>query len=332
MTGKAVNGSENGARSGAQALVLLAPPLTPAILRGLADGAKHQADLRRITGTLAQTTLRTQLNKLVAVGAIEKHRRNRFPGVIEYELTATGDELLLVADVLGRWLDDAPAESRLDGDGTKAAVKALVDSWSGELLRALATRPSTLTELSGIVSSLSYPSIERRLAALRVAELIEAQPRPGVGRGVPYAPTSWLRRGLAPLLAAARWERRNASATSPPLEPADIETALLLAAPLARIAKSQRGACRLAVDDANGHEGHPVGVVVEARDGLVAVGDDDLGRTTDAWIVGSAFAWSEAVIEGHVEALELGGDCRLGRVVLLALHRALFKVQPAIYA
>ncbi len=57
--------------------------------------------------------------------------------------------------------------------------------------RARSRSPSS----TGVISSLSYPSLERRLAAMRLAGLIEA--RPGNGRGTPYAVTDWLRRGIA---------------------------------------------------------------------------------------------------------------------------------------
>lgn len=44
MTGNTVNGSENGARSGAQTLVLLSTPLNVPILRALARGRTAQVE------------------------------------------------------------------------------------------------------------------------------------------------------------------------------------------------------------------------------------------------------------------------------------------------
>ena len=82
-----VNGSGNGARSGAQTLGLLATPVNSLILGALADGPKRQVELRRAAGLPAQTTLRAHVKVLSEVKAIAKHRRNRFPGVLEFELT-----------------------------------------------------------------------------------------------------------------------------------------------------------------------------------------------------------------------------------------------------
>lgn len=207
MTGSAVSAWNGGSeRPGAQALKLLAAPLNCSILHALRDGPGQQADLRRQIGHPAHTTLRAQLRGLCDAGTIEKRRRNRFPGTLEYELTGAGWELLPVAEALETWLGKSPDGPQELGNRTaRAAVKALAEAWKATILPRLADRALTLTELDREIAMLSYPSVERRLAAMRLVGLIEARERED--RGTPYALTEWGREGIEPIAAAARWER-----------------------------------------------------------------------------------------------------------------------------
>lgn len=326
MTANTVNGSENGARSGAQTLVLLAAPLNVLILGALADGPKQQGELRREAGSPAQTTLRAQLKRLTDVGAIERRRRNRFPGAVEHELTAGGRELLFVLGVVERWLGQAPGGAiELGGNAAKAAIKALAEGWSTTMLRALAAGPLTLTELDGVIGSLSYPSLERRLGAMRLAGQIEA--RAGNGRGTPYAVTGWLRSAVAPIAAAARWERAHLPQAAPPIGRLDVEATFLLAVPTLRLPAESAGTCRIAAEFANGKERRLAGAMVAVRDGRVQACTTRLQGNPDAWALGSASAWLEALIEGDLDGLELGGDCFLARSLLDAMREALFMVR-----
>ena len=322
-----VNGSETGARSGAQALLLLAAPLNCLILRALSDRPRQQAELRRQTGSPAQTTLRAQVKRLTEIGVIERHRTNRFPGTLEYELTAPGRELLFVLGVLERWLEKAPdGPLVLGGNVAKAAIKALAEGWSTTMLRALAARPLSLTELDGVIASLSYPSLERRLGAMRLAGQVEAIPIPG--RGTPYAVTDWLREGVAPLAAAARWERRYVPQASAPIGRLDAEALFLLAVPLPRLPAELSGRCRMAAEIHNGKKRRFAGVLVDVREGTIASCATDLQGDADARALGSPGAWLDAVIAHDTDRLELSGDCRLARTLLDGLHGALFGVAP----
>jgi DNA-binding HxlR family transcriptional regulator len=168
-------------------------------------------ELQRETGSPAQSTLRSHLAAFQKTGVVVKRRGSTFPSSLEYELAEPGRELRLVTVILESWLAAAPdGPLQLGTSAGKAAVRALADAWSSTMLRALAIRPLTLTALDSIVTNLNYPALERRLTALRLAGLVE--PASGNGAGTPYALTRWLRRGVAPLAAASRWERRNARA------------------------------------------------------------------------------------------------------------------------
>ncbi len=325
MTGNTVNGSRNGARSGAQTLVLLSAPITVSILEALSGGPRQQSELRRAADLPAQTTLRAQLKALIQIGALEKHRRNNFPGTLVCELTAPGRELLVVLEVLRRWLEKAPEGALAVGSNeAKTAIKALAEGWSTTMLRALAAAPLSLTELDSIIKALSYPSLERRLATMRLTGLVE--PRPGNGRGTPYALTEWQRLGVAPLAAAARWESRNLAGQAAPIAPLDVEAAFLLAVPRLRLPADLSGSCRIAAEIANGGARRLAGVTVAVGgDGTIESTTTNLEGSTDSWAFGPPAAWLSAVIEGELEGLELGGNRDLCRALVERLHDSLFR-------
>ena len=305
---------------------MLAAPLNVAILRALSGGPKQQVELRQETGAPAQTTLRAQLKRLEEVEALEKHRRNRFPGVLEYDLSAAGREALFVADTLERWLGRAPGGPLpLGGSAAKAAIKALVEGWSTTMLRALAGNSLSLTELDRVIASLSYPSLERRLAALRLAGQVEA--RAGNGRGTPYSVTTWAREGIGPLAAAARWERRHMPRDTPRMGRIDAEAVFLLAAPLLSLPEDVSGSCRMAMELPGKNGRRLAGVVVAVEEGRIESCTSHLQGTPDAWALGSANAWLDALVYADMDSIEPGGDGRLARALLECLHRTLFGVE-----
>ncbi|HEU4905410.1 MAG TPA: winged helix-turn-helix transcriptional regulator [Solirubrobacterales bacterium] len=323
MTGTTVNGSGTGARSGAQTLLLLAAPLNMAILRALAERPLPQADLQSEVGAPAQSTLRTQLKRLAEIGALEKRRRDRFPGALEYELTASGEELLCVADVLAHWLEHAPQGPLESGSGgARATVKAFAEGWSSTMLRALAAGPLSLTELDAVIGAFSYPALDRRLAALRLCGLVEANA--AKARGTPYAVTEWLRRAVAPLLGAARWECRHLAPPTTPAGRVDIEATLLLAAPLLHGPPDLSGSVRLAAEIPGGNDSCLAGATIELTVGRVAACSTRLRIDVDGWATGSLDAWLSAVIEDERGGLELGGKPHLADTVLRSLHDTLF--------
>jgi DNA-binding HxlR family transcriptional regulator len=327
LTADTVNGSGKRARSGAQTLALLSSHRVFLILRSLSAGPQRQAELRREAGFPAQTTLRAHLRELEEIGAIVKRRRSAFPGTLEYELQKPGSELLFVADSLERWLAQAPAlPLGLGADSAKAAIKALVEGWSTTMLRALAARPLSLTELDKVIAGLNYPSLERRLGAMRQAGLVEALP--ANGHGTPYAVTEWARQAVAPLTAAARWECRHAPEGAAPVGRLDAEAGFLLAAPLLRLSAELSGGCRLAVEIPNGAESRLAGALVELEAGRVHSCTSRLQGDPEAWVSGTSAAWMGAIVEADTDRLEMGGDRHLARAVVEGLSRALFALQP----
>ena len=268
--------------------------------------------------------MRGHLRTLTETEVLIRRRQNDFPGSLDFELTAVGQDLWAVAQVLDAWLQGAPeGQLTLGSSAAKSTVKALVEGWATSMVRALAARPFSLTELNGLISGLSYPSLERRLGALRLSGLIERTP--GRSRGTPYAVTPWLRHALAPLAAAARWERANAAETTAPIRRLDAEAAFLLAIPLLRLPTESSGVCRLAVEIGAAGGDRLAGVLVEAREGRVVSCVAKVQGQADAWVSGSAQAWLRAVMEADTERLEMGGDCQLARAILDGLNAELFR-------
>jgi DNA-binding HxlR family transcriptional regulator len=317
--------AEGGARAGSQTLSLLSVPLNVFVLQALAGGPMSLLDLRREVGSPPQTTMRGHLRVLAEIGVLAKRRRHDFPGALDYELTAPGRELLAVTEVLGSWLAAAPAGSlRIGSVAAKSAIKALVEAWSTNLLRALAARPLSLTELNKLITSLSYPSLERRLAAMRLAGQIEACP--GGRRGRPYAVTGWLRLAVGPLAAAASWERRHTPAQTAPITRIDAETAFLLAVPPLSLPTELSGSCRLAMQASNGNDSRLAGVMVGVEQGRITSCVSSLRGEASAWVSGSAPAWLRAVIDHETDRLEVGGDSNLATALVERLHTNLFRL------
>jgi DNA-binding HxlR family transcriptional regulator len=321
---------ENGERAGTQALTLLSTPIVVDVLQALAEGPRSLIDLRREVGSPPQTTMRAHLRTLTETGAVTKRRQNDFPGSLDYELTAVGSDLWAVAGILRSWLALAPSGSvQLGSTGAKSTIKALVEGWATNMVRALAARPLSLTELNTILPGVSYPSLERRLGAMRMAGQIEKAPAPG--RGTPYVVTEWLRRAIAPLAAAARWEGLNVAAETAPISRLDAEAAFLLAIPLLQLPADLSGTCRLAVELQPGNGDRLAGVLVVVDGGEITACATKLQGRADAWASGAAHGWLRVVIERIADGVEIGGDSPLARELLDGLHDALFQQQQSKY-
>lgn len=303
-------------RAGGTALSLCAGPLTVSILRAHTDGPLRFPELRERIGGAAQTTLRSQVGTLRELGALAKRERGGMPYTVENELTEVGRAMLLVADALEAWLERAPqGPISLGSEPAKAAIRALVGAWGSTMLRALAARPLSLTELDGLIPDLSYPGIERRLSAMRAARQLEQAPGQGAGR--PYAVTPWLRQAVAPITVAGRCECRHLADEAEVLTRIDIEAAFLLSVPLVRLPEGHSGECLLAVDTSGSELGPDeseqahsrlAGVRVAVEDGRVVSCVSRLENDPGTWVLGTVEAWLDAFIEGRLDGLRIGGD------------------------
>jgi len=310
-------------RAGAYGLSLLSNPLNVQILGALGSGALPLPDLRRTVGLPPHTTLRVYLRTLVDIGVLSRRRDREFPGGVSYELTDSGHDLLATAWVLEAWLSGAPDTAiPLGGAAAKSAIKALVDGWSTKILRALAAKPLSLTELDRLIPNVNYPALERRLGAMRLAGQIAAAP--GRGASTPYKVTDWLRGAVAPLLAAASWERSRAPAACEDFGRLDAEAAFLLAVPMLELPATLHGTCRLAVDLSNGGQPEEAGVVVEFERGRPVSCRSDQRAEAASWAIGSTAHWLSALRGSPDAGLQIDGNRELVHSVIAGLRRALF--------
>lgn len=320
-------------RVGGAVLSLIASPLSVPILRAHTDGPLRLPDLRERLGGAAQTTLRGQVGNLRGIGALERHVRSGMPYTVENELTETGAGVLAVAEIVEAWLARAPqGPIALGSELAKGAIRALVGGWGSTMLRALAARPLSLTELSSVIGDHSYPALERRLSAMRAARQVE--PRPNGGRGAkPYGVTEWTRQAVAPLVAAGRCECEHLAEATDPLTRIDIEAAFLLAVPLVDLDITRSGSCLFAVDtgvmgtaEANDRL---AGVYVDIAEGGVISCSSRLEQDPRTWAIGSIGAWVDAILEGDRHRLRFGGeDPKIADDLIKRLCESLQQRQP----
>lgn len=321
-------GSETGSpskpqfRAGGQVLTLLSTPLNLAILRSLAKHPMRLAELRRATGLPAQTTLRGHLAGLEEIGAIRKRAAQQMPYAVENEVTAMGEDLLAVGASLEHWLERAPdGPISLESGAAKGVVKALVDGWESTMMRWLALRPLSLTELDREIPSLSYPALERRLSSMRMAGLVES--RPGSQAGTPYTVTEWARRGVAPLAEASNCERSHLRERAAPVTAVDVEAAFLLASQLVGLPEEANGTCQLEVEANPGDPRQPSGVRIEVEAGKVVACGCDLEGNRSSYAVGTTGKWFVALKEGTLAELRFGGGSRFAESFVRGMHTSL---------
>lgn len=321
--------SEGEVRAGARILALFANPINPQVLRAHADGPLRLAGLQDRLGWAASTTLRASLNNLRAIGALEKRKVGGSRFAVETELTPMGADVIEVAAVLERWLTLAPGGPIApDGDAAKGAVKALAGAWGSTLMRALANKSFTLTELDRLIPGVSYPSLERRLASMRATGQIE--PVKAGGRGTPYVVTDWPRQSIAPLCASGRCERRHLP-DSAPITAIEVEAAFMLSIPLAPLPPNANGTAMLVVKTdaspaAEQRSGRNLaGVTVEVENGEVVSCAARVEDGPPTWALGSPDTWLDVVIDGGLERLRLGGSRpQLALDLVNGIHWALF--------
>lgn len=311
-------------------LSLLAAPLNGLVVRALADKPKRLAELRADLGGPAQSTLRGNLTKLMELGVLSRGSGGR-RSALAYQLTEFGRDLLLAVGAVEAWLRMAPhGPVELESSAGKIAIKALIGGWASTVVRALAARPLTLTELDKLIDSHTYPALERRLSAMRMAGLIEIDSSDG-STSRRYTVSSWLRRAIGPLSVAARCERRHMPSTTAPIGRLDVESAFLLVMPLISCVPGAEGTFQLAVEGARADTGRPwAGAQVTFEGGSVASCFARLEAQPENWVLGLPSAWLEAVIGRDPEALRFGGDAELGREIVRAIHDVLFteSLQP----
>jgi DNA-binding HxlR family transcriptional regulator len=303
----------------------LAAPLNLEILTTLADSPRSASGLLGALGQPPRTTAHKRLRELAELGALQRRRQSEFPCEVSYELTPDGVRMLELARALGRWLAEEPKGGvSLGSPRAKRLIHTLVAGWNSSIISALAARPLSLTELNRLIDSVPYPSLERRVIALRESGLIQVAR--GGGRGTPYEATDWLRRAIAPLLAAATFEQRPGTAAR--LRADEVWAALLLAAPLARLGPGSEGTLVIAVYSQTAglapDRGGLTGITLQICEGRVEECLAEIDDAAPTWVLGSPDYWAEALLNGAIGRLRIGGETpQLGAEVVTGVHRRL---------
>jgi DNA-binding HxlR family transcriptional regulator len=283
-------------------------------------------ELRRETGSPPQTTMRNHLRLLQELGIVARMRRSNFPSSVDYELEPAGRDLVAVAEVLKAWLAKAPQGGlEVGGEAARRAIKALTAGWSATIVRALAARPLCLTELNQLISGLNYPSLERRLTAMRLGGLIARSTADG--RSTPYVATNWLRLAIGPLASGALWEIKHPARDAMPVSRLDVEAGFLLTIPPLVLAPAHSGRARLAVELPHNSRRGLAGVSVEVDNGRVRSCVASLNGEVTTWVSGPPAAWIRATLLGRLPGLEIGGDSTLGLALVDGLGES--SLRPA---
>ena len=224
-----------------------------------------------------------------------------------------------VTELLDRWLEQCPAGAP-QGLDRGAAIATLVCCWSATVTHALAREPLTLAELDEVVTLLERETVEEHVEAMVSIGLVEAQTAEGETR---YAPTEWLRRGLAPLAAAARLELHFPEEDIAPPDILDVEASFQLTLPLLELPAELRGSCRLGVQIPGGPP-LMAGATAQVSGGGVVASSPLLEESPDTWATGSPQDWVDTLLDPGAGKIVPGGDVELARALVLRLHEALF--------
>jgi DNA-binding HxlR family transcriptional regulator len=313
-------------QAGGRALLLLADPISVAILRQLAAGPTESTELFDRIGFASRSTYFERMRDLEELSLISRKRRGEVPPVAECRIERSGEQLLHVASRLEAWLADAPQGPLKLGEAyATATVKALAVAWGSTTLRWLAERPRTLTELEQLVHVFGYRKLERIVRDLVTAGILE---RVAIkGRLSPYGVTEWARWAAGLLAAAMRWERHEISKRSASVGSVEAEGVLLLGVPLIELPAGASGACALLVDADLPKEESLGGVLVQLSNGRPvswraagAPKRDAAEPEADCWVRGPTLAWLGTHTDAPGAVLRVGGDTDLAENVMAALR------------
>lgn len=296
-------------------LLMLSDPLNASILRLLARGALPITKLQEHLGPTSRTTRFSRLRELEELGVIVREKEGGSPPLTHCMLSAAGRDLLVVVRLLRRWLRENPSRSPGKGDLFGVVeTKALAIGWNSTVLRWLAERPCSLTELDAqSPPGVSYHELRKAREALSHTGLIAAVA--SEDRGQPYELTDWTRRAAPALAAAVRWERSFLSKDDPEPASTDVETLLRLFSPsLAPIGP--------ALDE----DSSPLPDNSEAFSVIVGNHGDGVGAGKRSGsqvgeISGTLTSWLDALVDGRSTGLQMRGGIRLTTELLDRLRR-----------
>lgn len=314
--------------AGSRALAIFARVLNASLLRLHAGGPLCSGELEEKLGWAPKASLRLATANLCDLGALGQIESSGASQGNVTELTHTGHGLLAVADELERWLSRSPfGPISLPDTAARGTVRALTAGWDSTIVTALAARPLTLAELDAKIPCHSYSKLKRRLAKLRSANLVA--PLGSNGKGASYVASDWLRRAIAPLSVAGRWERSHVATKTEPLSRREVEAAFLLSLPLVELPRAACGSGVLAALVSAGavDQAQPklAAVSFVVKDGRIVSCSPGAPTAPTTWALGTQDAWLDALIDARLDVLRVRGvNQALALDVVGGLHDALF--------
>ena len=127
--------------AGSRALSLFTYSANVAVLRAHEERPQRLCELVETHGWIAESSLRTAVRRLCAVGALARNcvRGGRRA---QTELTPAGRELLSLAEEVERWLRDAPnGPVMLEDPVGRSIVRAVSASWDAGVVRFCGRAP-----------------------------------------------------------------------------------------------------------------------------------------------------------------------------------------------
>lgn len=237
--------------------------------------------------------------------------------------TSKGDEFLFVAATIERWLRKCPEGPLELGLRGAKALAPLVCGWSATVTHALAAEPLTFPELDHEVGIIDSDGVATHLDMLlrsgQAAELpgaaADGEPR--------FALTDWGREGIAPIVAAVRFECHYPEDDVLPPDVFDVEASFQMALPLLELPPRLRGNARLGVQIPGG-EPLMAGATARVDRGRVLSASPLLEEDPETWATGTPLDWCETVVDPATAKLAAGGDAELAGALIEALHERLF--------
>lgn len=240
----------------------------------------------------------------------------------ELRPSPAGEELLVVAPVLERWLNDCPQGRVTLGPDAGPALSALFGGWCSTAMHVLAASPLTVAEAIEAIGTLNDVVVEERLDDMvEVGQLEILRGEDGEER---FAVTDWLREAIAPLAIAARMEHRHPAGDTAPIAALDVEAAFLLTLPLLDLPAELSGTCSLAVELDEDVVPNPAGVTARVEGGRIVSCEAGLDQDADSWASAPAPDWLDTLIEPNVKRVRSGGERDLPRRLVYELHETLF--------
>lgn len=249
-----------------------------------------------------------------------RHSQGMIGPYTQMRTSSKGDEFLFVAATMERWLRNCPSGPLELGLRGAHALAPLVCSWSATVTHALAPEALTLAELGRMVGILDREAVAGHVEAMERCGQVEAVTGDTETR---YRLTDWGREGIAPIVAAVRYECRYPEDDVLPPDVFDVEAAFQMALPLLRLPSELRGSCRLGVRITGG-EPLIAGATALVDEGRVLSYSPLLDENPETWAMGTPLDWCEAVVDPTTEKVETGGHRELAAALLTALHERLF--------